>query len=315
MDANVRIGPLAAMRPLIVMTDAAALGDDGVAIAMLATAGTAGISLIVATSGNVWGQAAAGHVRALLRRLDKDGLSLCIAPPPAFLEERARKLDRHADQLHYVGALAGRPPAEPLAEAFCSSDELFSRIAAANRPDILVLGPSTPLASLIGARPNLADEVGRIYLMGGAIAGPGNATRAAEFNFWFDAEAAERLLASDIPLTLLPLDAVRTMRHPAGLKDRLDPGYGPAAYVLECLSRSPAPLVCDEVLAAAVLDPTIIRRQTAMKLKVEVADGARYGSVTILEDGAARRAVNVIEEIDHDALWRLIGRIFIDRGG
>jgi inosine-uridine nucleoside N-ribohydrolase len=301
-------------RPLIVMTDAAAFGDDGVAIAMLA-ARAADIRLIVATSGNLWASAAAGHVRALLSRLGKEGVGLCVAPPPAYLEERARKLDRKADQLHYVGALAGPPPATPAAPALCSSDELFDRIAAANRPDILVIGPATSLAALTAAHRNLADDIGRVFLMGGAIATPGNATRAAEFNFWFDAEAAERLLASDLPVTLLPLDAVRTMRPPAGLKDRLDPGYAPAAYLIECLSRSPAPLVCDEVLAATVLDPTIIRRQKAMKLSVEVADGPRYGSVTILSDGAARRAVNVIEEIDHDAMWRLVGRIFIDRGG
>ncbi len=76
-------------RPLIVFTDATASGDDAIAIAMLATAWPEAIRLIVATSGNVWAEDVADHVRALLARLQREDVDVCIGlPSAAFRAQR-----------------------------------------------------------------------------------------------------------------------------------------------------------------------------------------------------------------------------------
>src|SRR5204863_6092803 len=64
-------------------------------------------------------------------------------------------------------------------------------------------GPLTNVALLLALHPDTRPE--RIVLMGGAIA-EGNVTPAAEFNIWCDPEAAARVSASGIGLTMIGLD-------------------------------------------------------------------------------------------------------------
>src|SRR5438876_165673 len=64
-------------------------------------------------------------------------------------------------------------------------------------------GPLTNVGLLLALEPDARPE--RIVLMGGAI-GEGNRTPAAEFNIWADPEAARRVFASGIDVTMIGLD-------------------------------------------------------------------------------------------------------------
>ena len=64
-------------------------------------------------------------------------------------------------------------------------------------------GPLTNIALLLALHPDARPE--RIVLMGGAI-GEGNRTPAAEFNIWADPEAAQRVFASGLDMTMVGLD-------------------------------------------------------------------------------------------------------------
>jgi len=66
-------------------------------------------------------------------------------------------------------------------------------------------GPLTNIALLLARHPEVAERIERIVLMGGAIA-EGNVTPAAEFNIWADPEAAARVFASGIDVTMIGLD-------------------------------------------------------------------------------------------------------------
>ena len=55
---------------------------------------------------------------------------------------------------------------------------------------LVALGPLTNVALALKLDPTLADRVARIVVMGGAVTGHGNITPAAEFNVYFDPEAA-----------------------------------------------------------------------------------------------------------------------------
>jgi inosine-uridine nucleoside N-ribohydrolase len=71
------------------------------------------------------------------------------------------------------------------------------------RVTLVPTGPLTNVALLLALHPEARPE--RIVLMGGAI-GEGNVTPAAEFNIWCDPEAAARVFASGIDLTMIGLD-------------------------------------------------------------------------------------------------------------
>ncbi len=55
--------------------------------------------------------------------------------------------------------------------------------------------------------PDIVPRIREIVSMGGAYFEVGNITPAAEFNIYVDPEAADVVLSSGIPVTLLPLDA------------------------------------------------------------------------------------------------------------
>jgi purine nucleosidase/pyrimidine-specific ribonucleoside hydrolase len=75
------------------------------------------------------------------------------------------------------------------------------------RPGTVLIptGPLTNVALLLERHPDAAARLGRIVLMGGAIA-EGNMTPAAEFNVWADPEAAARVFASGLDVTMIGLD-------------------------------------------------------------------------------------------------------------
>ena len=60
----------------------------------------------------------------------------------------------------------------------------------AGRLLLVALGPLTNLALALAPDPSLPSRVGRLLVMGGAVTGHGNITPAAEFNVFFDPEAA-----------------------------------------------------------------------------------------------------------------------------
>jgi inosine-uridine nucleoside N-ribohydrolase len=94
------------------------------------------------------------------------------------------------------------PRSKPVAQH--AVDFLAEKIRSSERPVTLVaIGPLTNIALLLALHPDARPE--RIVLMGGAIA-EGNVTPAAEFNIWCDPEAAARVFASAIDVTMVGLD-------------------------------------------------------------------------------------------------------------
>ncbi len=71
---------------------------------------------------------------------------------------------------------------------------------------LVAVGPLTNVARLILERPDVAARLGSVFVMGGSAFVGGNTTAAAEFNFIADPEAAQIVVASDLPVILYGLD-------------------------------------------------------------------------------------------------------------
>ncbi|HEY6067940.1 MAG TPA: nucleoside hydrolase [Gaiellaceae bacterium] len=103
-------------------------------------------------------------------------------------------------------------------------DFLADAIRGAGRPVTLVpTGPLTNVALMLALHPDARPE--RIVLMGGAIA-EGNVTPAAEFNIWCDPEAAARVFASGIDVTMIGLDVTHKALFTQEYGDRLEGRVG-----------------------------------------------------------------------------------------
>ena len=101
------------------------------------------------------------------------------------------------------------PPQEEHAVSF-----LERRLSRASRPvRVLALGALTNLTTLTRASAPAMEE---LVIMGGAVDVPGNVNDSdefvspngkAEWNFFVDPLAASKVFESDLPITLIPLDA------------------------------------------------------------------------------------------------------------
>jgi inosine-uridine nucleoside N-ribohydrolase len=154
------------------------------------------------------------------------------------------------------------PQGEPIAQH--AVDFLAERIRGSERPVTLIpTGPLTNVALLLALHPDARPQ--RIVLMGGAIA-EGNTTPAAEFNIWCDPEAAARVFASGLDVTMIGLDVTHRALFTQAHVDRLT---GRAGEMVAELLRfygnfhrrvygfegSP---IHDAVAVAHVLDPGLV---------------------------------------------------------
>lgn len=76
-----------------------------------------------------------------------------------------------------------------------------------NEITLVALGPLTNIALAFKLAPDIIPQIKSIIYMGGAAFVHGNVTPSAEFNWWFDAEAADIVLSEKIEHIVIPLDA------------------------------------------------------------------------------------------------------------
>jgi inosine-uridine nucleoside N-ribohydrolase len=81
-------------------------------------------------------------------------------------------------------------------------------IGALDGVTLVAIGPLTNVALALARRPEAVHGIERLVWMGGGFSG-GNVTPAAEFNAWWDPEAAARVLQAGMELVIVPLDATR----------------------------------------------------------------------------------------------------------
>ena len=114
-------------------------------------------------------------------------------------------------------------------------DFLAARLLAADVPVTLVpVGPLTNVALLLACHPEAAARIERIVLMGGSIA-EGNVTPAAEFNVWADPEAAARVFASGLDVTMVGLDVTHKALLTPAHGERLRRSGRVGAFVADLL--------------------------------------------------------------------------------
>ncbi|MGH3038216.1 MAG: nucleoside hydrolase [Gaiellaceae bacterium] len=180
------------------------------------------------------------------------------------------------------------PKAQPVEQR--APDFLAERIAGSKRPVTLVAtGPLTNVAVLLDEHPGAATGLGRIVLMGGAIA-EGNQTASAEFNIWLDPDAAARVFASGLDVTMVGLDvtnrAVLTLEHADVLRSRGRIGAAVAAmldfyggYYREAYEHGGCP-VHDALAVAQVGRPGLVRTLDR-HVEVDVSRGICRGRTVV----------------------------------
>ena len=205
-------------------------------------------------------------------------------------EEWRTEVNRWGDEM--LPAVA----AEPIVDA---EQLLADTLRSATAPVTLVaVGPLTNLGVVLGDHPELAEQIERVVIMGGAVTVPGNveASPAAEWNIYIDPEAARRVIAAGVAVTFVALDATNHVPWTERFAARLAGLEPAAAHTVYQLAMSRESLdgfyMWDELAAMAAVEPTLV---TIESMTVRVDDD---GAVVRDEEGFA---VDVAVNADADA--------------
>ena len=191
-------------RRIIIDTDPGI--DDAVAI-LLALAAPEELEVlgIVAVAGNLPLALTERNARRVCELAGRPDISVYAGCARPVLRPLATAAAIHGDSL---GEKLGLPePTMPL-QAQHGVDFIIETLRAAEPGSITLaaLGPLTDIAMALVKAPDIAARIGEVVIMGGAGFEIGNVTPAAEFNIHVDPHAAEIVLESGIPITMIPLD-------------------------------------------------------------------------------------------------------------
>ncbi len=325
---------------IIFDTDSAVFNDDGAALTMLLHhRDRFEILGVTVVAGNHPAAQGAEHLLHVMELLEVDEVPLYIGAQAPLVNsaDRARLQAALWGKISFMGAFAAAPGVKPP----------FGGVYAAQRPEkdtavsfiirtiekypgqvtILAIGPLTNIAMVLRLRPDLASAIKHLVFMGGNARVGGNVTPFAEFNFWFDPEAARAVLHSDIPRkTMFGLDitnhAVITRHHfeqiaavdtPICRLFAHDmgnnwPGFyaNPDAtgYVWDCLA------------AGYLIDPTFVTASEVASIEVNTTFGPAYGGCFVRADDpvTGKNRVEVMLDLDFEVFFELYRDLITRRG-
>lgn len=283
-------------RPSVIDTD---LGvDDVIALAMLLQDPRADVRAVtVSGTGLVHCPGGARLVRSLVAALGENqpvGCGRDDAGPDGLAFPQAWRAA--ADDMYGLEL----PRAEEDSAARDAAAVMQTAISSSRRRvTIVASGPWTNLEDLVRRSPNIAGRVAEIHAMAGAIDVPGNVevtdAPVAEWNVRADPSAFATVLQSDIPVTLVPLDATDAVPLARSFLDRLaEDQSSPAANLAwRLLSRNPFlfstdQYLWDELAAISLLDPSLVRTHT-LRVAVDTAE-PDAGRIVRSDSGAEVRA-------------------------
>ena len=303
---------------VILDTDSGLFGDDGAALVMLLRSpAQAAIHGITVTPGNVWSAQGAEYVFHILELLKRPQVPVFTGAEGPLLHSAAmaREAEKRWGALSYTGAFTQDPkmvysaPRAPLTNRRPRHESAVEFLIAEierypGELTILAIGPMTNIALALRLKPEVETQIKQIVFMGGNIRVAGNASTAAEFNFWFDPEAARIVLRSRIPRKVMfGLDICNLAVLRKAEFDQIASAHTPIADLFrdDLGNRYPGFLkhpeatahMWDSLAAAYLIDPGFVTKSETRYLDVQTNWGQFYGSTTPLDRRLAPDATPV----------------------
>lgn len=242
--AAARHGVAAGFAPKVIIdSDFATLNDDGqlaVIAAQLQARGQIEVLGITVVSGNHWLKQEVADALKAVERLGIErrvgvygGANYPLAHDWAAIQ-REQQL-----QLGGEGYLGAWSKPEPAGEADLTAPPdgyaTHTKVQAQSAADfivasmkrypgevtILAIGPLTNIALAVRRHPEIVPMIKQIIYMGGAVDVPGNTSPNAEFNWWFDPDAARQVLRLPLRHVVIPLDVTDTVKLDKRVYDRI----------------------------------------------------------------------------------------------
>jgi inosine-uridine nucleoside N-ribohydrolase len=209
-------------------------------------------------------------------------------PVAAGCDRPLLKEAHFAPDVHGESGLGGTnlpEPSMPLADAH-ATDVIIDLSRSVPNFNVVPVGPLTNIAAALRRDPGLAGRIERFTIMGGSLTW-GNVTPAAEFNVWADAEAADIVFRSGVPITMVGLNVtMQSIATPERRNQLRATGRRAATAAADMLdhyaigegqySGLPGGALHDPMAVATLIDPTIVTL-APMHVAVETKGALTYG--------------------------------------
>ena len=298
------------MQRLLIDTDPGV--DDALALLMAYAHPDTKVEALTITAGNVGIEHTLRNALNLVESVGADTPVFVGAQNPLVRPAEDAAFVHGQDGFGDVGLPA--PNRLPEAEHAASAMVRWARLHPGELTFVM-LGPLTNLALALKLDPDLPSLVPRLVVMGGAVNGRGNVSRAtSEFNFHFDPEAAAVVFESWPQLELVDWEA--TLAH--GIPFTELAGWlaadNPRARFYDAISRKTREWMqarrntthwhaADGLAMAAVLDPVAATSWETRAVKIEL-------------DGTLSRGMSVVDwsqRMDWPVQSRILMRYRLDR--
>lgn len=308
------------MRHIIIDTDPGV--DDALALLLAFNSPELEVEAITTVAGNVSQEKAHANAKRLLEFIGRTDVPVARGAERPLLRER-----NHSEMIHGMTGLGGARLPEPTMESSPHrAHELIIGKAEEMGKDLtlVAVGPLTNVATAILAEPKLPRIVSGLVIMGGAYHltpyGMGNVSAEAEFNIWFDPEAAKIVFGSGIPMVAAGLDTTTNpeYRMSSDMFEGIEEMKGRRAGLVSDLCRGivgryKGISLHDPMALAYVIDHTMFETQR-YKVDVEIYGNLTRGMTVIdhrtyVRVAAMEENVEIIVKVDAE---RFLG-LFLDR--
>lgn len=331
---------------VIIDSDYNTMSDDGqlgVMAAQLQAEGKVQVMGISVVSGNQWLKQGVADALMSVERLGVgQRIGVYVGANYAFNHDYATieaEMKAGAGGDGYLGAWSGPEPKtdadlKPSPDGFATRtvvqrksavDFIIDTVKAnPNEITILAIGPLTNIALAVKKNPEIVPLIKKIIYMGGAVDVPGNTTKAAEFNWWFDPEAAQFVVRLPIPQVVVPLDVTDTVFLTKPIYDRIAHPAKPTAVTevfrklngygfsgTNGFENNPdyTQNIWDTLVLAYLIDPRYatqtVERYVDVVAQPGAADNGRSIGYTSPPAGAPLQKMTVVKKFDNARFFEL----------
>jgi inosine-uridine nucleoside N-ribohydrolase len=254
--------------PIILDTDIGYDIDDALALGLALTSPELELRGVTTVHGDAYTRALI--VCRLLDVLERGKVPVAAGSPP-------RPVPDFNGQMQYGLRPAHKRPVKESADQFLAAQLK----AAPGELTIVCIGPLTNIAALLEKHPESAKQIKRLVIMGGSINVGYNGKPPAEpeWNIKSDVKAAQKVFATGVPITLVPLDVTATLAVDADGREKIFSSgtvLGHHLHALYQLWGKETPILFDPTAVVACIDESLMELES---LRIAVSESGQTPTI------------------------------------
>ncbi len=192
--------------------------DDSLALMLASKQTDLDILGVTTTAGNIEVEQGAQNALNILKLMGREDVPVYVGSAKPLVREPVFAKETHGE--NGVGGVKLKNSTPKAGQG--AVDFLYQTLMDNSEVTLLALGPLTNIAKLITRYPEVKSHIKELVLMGGNFKSHGNCTPVAEFNFWFDPDAA-KIVFEELgrPIIMTGLDVTRQILFTPDLNEKV----------------------------------------------------------------------------------------------